>query len=145
MKAVALLSGGLDSTLALRVMVEQGIEMEVLNFSTIFCTCNKKGGCSNFAQKITQELAVPMKIFSLTEEYLEVIKHPRYGYGKNLNPCMDCRIFIFKKAKEYMEQTGAAFVVTGEVLGQRPMSQHRQAMKIIENEIGLSGLILRPL
>lgn len=145
MKALALLSGGLDSTLALRVMLEQGIEIEVLNFSTIFCTCNKKGGCSNFAQKITQELGVPMRIFSLSEEYLEVVKHPRYGYGKNLNPCMDCRIFFFKNAKEYMEKAGAAFIITGEVLGQRPMSQHRQALKIIERESGLAGLVLRPL
>jgi tRNA U34 2-thiouridine synthase MnmA/TrmU len=145
LKAIALLSGGLDSSLALRVMLEQGIEIEVLNFSTIFCTCNKKGGCSHFAQKITQELGVPMKIFSLSEEYLEVVKHPRYGYGKNLNPCLDCRIFLFKKAKEYMEKAGAAFIITGEVLGQRPMSQHRQALKIIERDSGLEGLIMRPL
>lgn len=145
MKAIVLLSGGLDSTLALRVMLEQGIEIEVLNFSTIFCTCNKKGGCSNFAHKITRELGVPMKVFSLSEEYLEVVKHPQYGYGKNLNPCMDCRIFLFKKAKEYMGKVGASFIITGEVLGQRPMSQHRQALKIIEQESGLNGLILRPL
>lgn len=145
MKAIALLSGGLDSTLALKVILEQGIEVEVLNFSTIFCTCNKKGGCSNFAQKISREWGVPMKVFSLSEEYLEVVKHPRHGYGKNLNPCMDCRIFLFKKAKEYMEETGASFIVTGEVLGQRPMSQHRHAMNIIERESGLMGLILRPL
>ena len=74
-----------------------------------------------------------------------MIKHPKHGYGSNMNPCIDCRIFMFKKAKAYMEEIGARFIFTGEVLGQRPMSQHKRAMNLIEKESGLQGLILRPL
>jgi tRNA-uridine 2-sulfurtransferase len=78
-------------------------------------------------------------------EYLRVIRNPRYGYGKNLNPCVDCIIFMLKKAKKYAKQIGAKFLFTGEVLGQRPMSQHRGALNLIEREAGLEGKILRPL
>ncbi len=86
-----------------------------------------------------------MKVFNVSEEYLDVVRHPKHGYGSNMNPCIDCRIFILKKAKTYMEESGASFIVTGEVLGQRPMSQRRDAMRLIEKEAGLVGLILRPL
>ena len=92
-----------------------------------------------------ETLGIPLKIINVSEEYLDVVKHPKHGYGSNMNPCIDCRIFILKKAKTYMEECGAAFIVTGEVLGQRPMSQRRDAMRLIEKEAGLAGLILRPL
>ena len=81
----------------------------------------------------------------MTKEYIDIVKAPKHGYGRNLNPCLDCRIFIFKKAGEYMRQSGASFIVTGEVLGERPMSQRMDAMRIIEKESGLTGLIVRPL
>jgi tRNA U34 2-thiouridine synthase MnmA/TrmU len=84
-------------------------------------------------------------VFNVSEEYLDVVKHPKHGYGSNMNPCIDCRIFMMKKAKAYMEEAGASFIVTGEVLGERPMSQRRDAMRLIEKEAGLDGLVLRPL
>jgi tRNA-uridine 2-sulfurtransferase len=143
-KAIALLSGGLDSILAIRLVLEQGIELEAINFLTVFCTCTHKG-CQHAATQAAKTLDIPLKIFNITEEYLEIIKNPKHGYGSNMNPCIDCRIFIFKKAKEYMKQTGASFIITGEVLGERPMSQRRDAIYLIEKEAGLKGLILRPL
>jgi tRNA U34 2-thiouridine synthase MnmA/TrmU len=144
-KAIALLSGGLDSTLAARVILEQGLELEALNFMTVFCTCTNRGATCLASQKAVETLGIPLKVFNVSEEYLEVVKHPRHGYGSNMNPCIDCRIFMLKKAKARMEESGSAFIVTGEVLGQRPMSQRRDAMRLIEREAGLEGLILRPL
>jgi tRNA U34 2-thiouridine synthase MnmA/TrmU len=143
-KGLILLSGGLDSTLAAKVLLEQGIELEAINFLTCFCTCTKKG-CRNEAMKVSEGLGIKLKVLNVTKEYLEVIKSPRYGYGSNLNPCIDCRIFMFKKARGHMEAIGASFVVTGEVLGERPMSQRRAAIELIEKRAGLRGLIVRPL
>ena len=143
-RAIVLLSGGLDSILATKLMLEQGVEIEAINFLTIFCTCTHKG-CQHAATQAAKTLNVPLKVFNITEEYIEVIKNPKHGYGSNMNPCIDCRIFIFKKAKEYMARTGASFLVTGEVLGERPMSQRRDAILLIEKEAGLKRLILRPL
>ena len=143
-KAVALFSGGLDSILAIRLMLEQGVEVHALNFLTVFCTCTKKG-CMHQATKAAKELGVPLKVMNITLEYMEVVKNPKHGRGRAMNPCIDCRIFTFQKAKTFMEEIGASFIVTGEVLGQRPMSQRRQAMEIIERESGLAGLIVRPL
>ena len=118
-KAVALLSGGLDSILAVRLMLEQGIEIEAINFLTLFCTCTRKG-CKHAATEAAETLKVNLKVFNISEEYLEIVKNPKHGYGSNMNPCIDCRILIFKKAKDYMKETGASFIVTGEVLGERP-------------------------
>jgi tRNA-specific 2-thiouridylase len=145
MKAIALLSGGLDSTLAAKVVMEQGVELEALNFLTVFCTCTNRGETCLASQKAVDSLGIPLRVFNVSEEYLDVVKHPKHGYGSNMNPCIDCRIFMLKKAKAYMEETGASFIVTGEVLGQRPMSQRRDAMRLIEKEAGLEGYIVRPL
>ena len=145
MKAIALLSGGLDSTIAARVLLDQGIELEALNFLTVFCNCTTRGETCLASQKAVQTLGISLKVFNVSDEYLGVVKHPKHGYGSNMNPCIDCRIFMMKKAKQYMGETGASFVVTGEVLGQRPMSQRKDAMRLIEKETGLGGLILRPL
>jgi len=144
-KAIALLSGGLDSTLAARAVLDQGIELQAVNFLTEFCTCTpKKMSCLTSKQAVKQ-LDIKLKRFNVSEEYLEIVKSPLHGYGKNLNPCIDCRIFMFRKARDYMREIGASFVVTGEVLGERPMSQRRDALMLIERESGLEGLILRPL
>jgi len=143
-KAIGLLSGGLDSTLAVKLMIEQGVEVTAVNFVSPFCTCTRKG-CKHEAGKVAKQFGVPVKIIAVGEDYIEMIKHPKHGYGSNMNPCIDCRIFMFKKAKTYMEEIGARFIFTGEVLGQRPMSQHRRAMNLIEKESGLQRLILRPL
>jgi tRNA-specific 2-thiouridylase len=142
MKALGLLSGGLDSTLAVKLILERGIDVEALNFMTPFCLC-RKGGCG--AAEAAKTFNVPLKIVNAGTDYLRVIRRPKYGYGKNMNPCVDCRIFMFKKAKKYAKSIGAEFIFTGEVLGQRPMSQHRGAMDLIEREAGLKGKIVRPL
>ena len=144
-KAIGLLSGGLDSIVAAKLILEQGIEVEALNFTTAFCTCTSKGSSCLASQKAADQIGVPLKVFDISEEILDVVKHPKFGYGSGMNPCLDCRIFVFKKAKEYMRESGADFIFTGEVLGQRPMSQRREAMNIIERESGLKGYLLRPL
>ena len=145
MKAIALLSGGLDSTLAAKIVLDLGIELEALNFLTVFCTCTNKGETCLASQKAVSALGIPLKVLNVSEAYLPVVKNPKHGYGSNMNPCIDCRIFMLKKAKAYMEEIGASFIVTGEVLGERPMSQRRDSMRLIEKEAGLDGLILRPL
>ena len=145
-KAVALLSGGLDSTLAVKVILEQGIDVIALNFTSAFCTCSCRGSvCSNEAARVANEFGVPIKVLQKGLDYIEVVRNPKYGYGQGMNPCVDCRIYMHKLAKKYMEEIGASFIITGEVLGQRPMSQRRDAFKNIERESGLEGLIVRPL
>ena len=144
-KAIALLSGGLDSILATKLVMQQGVTVEALNFVTVFCTCTKKDSSCLASQSAARQLGMPLKVINVSKEYLEVVKSPKHGYGSNMNPCIDCRIFMFKKAKEYMQETGASFIVTGEVVGQRPMSQKRHTLRHIEKETGLDGLILRPL
>jgi tRNA U34 2-thiouridine synthase MnmA/TrmU len=142
-KAIALLSGGLDSTLAVKLILEQGIEVEALNFVTPFCQCNRKGRCE--AVHAAEQFDIPCKTVAVTDEFFDVIRQPKHGYGSGMNPCLDCRILMFAKARQRMEETGADFVFTGEVLGERPMSQRRDAMRIIEHESGLDGRLLRPL
>ncbi len=141
-KALALLSGGLDSILSVRLIQEQGIDVEAVNFTSPFCLCGKSGCGALWAAK---QLKIPLKIVNVGEDYLKMLRNPKHGYGKNLNPCIDCRIFMLKKAKKYAEKLGAAFILTGEVLNERPMSQHQKALNIIEEEAGLQGKILRPL
>ena len=144
-KAIALLSGGLDSILATRLMLDQKISVEAINFLTVFCNCTSHGKTCLASKSAADQLGVPLKVFEVTKEYIEIVKNPKHGYGSNMNPCLDCRIFMFKKAGEYMKKSGASFIFTGEVLGQRPMSQRRDAMKLIDKESGLEGFVLRPL
>ena len=141
-KALALLSGGLDSTLATELILKQGIDVVAMNFTSPFCLC-KKGGCG--ATEAAKQLGVPLNVVNVGDEYLKMVRKPKHGYGRNMNPCIDCRILIVKKAKKYAKEIGASFIFTGEVLDERPMSQHFKAMKIIEEEAGLKGRILRPL
>ncbi|OIO80158.1 MAG: hypothetical protein AUJ89_03655 [Candidatus Omnitrophica bacterium CG1_02_43_210] len=144
-KAIAMLSGGLDSILAARLIKEQGIELEGLNFNTVFCTCTPKDSSCMASVSAAKQLGIPLKVINMSREYLGIVKNPKHGYGSNMNPCIDCRIFTFKLAAEYMKVTGAQFIVTGEVAGQRPMSQKKHTLRHIEKETGLEGLILRPL
>ncbi|NQT22755.1 MAG: hypothetical protein HQ579_04860 [Candidatus Omnitrophica bacterium] len=144
-KAIALLSGGLDSILATKLMLEQGIDVEAVNFVTVFCNCTSKGKSCLASKSAADKLGIKLKVFEVSKQYFEIIKKPKHGYGRNLNPCLDCRIFMFKKAAEYMKESGASFIVTGEVLGSRPMSQRRDAMRIIERDSDLKGMIVRPL
>jgi len=143
-KAVALFSGGLDSTLAIKVVLDQGIEVVALNFMSPFCRC-QRGGCSQGLKERANNLGVEFKSIYLGDEYLQIVRKPEHGYGKNLNPCIDCRIIKFRKAKLVMKEIKASFLISGEVLGQRPMSQHRQALGLIEKEAEVEDLVLRPL
>ncbi len=95
-KAIALLSGGLDSILATRLILDQGIEVEAVNFVTVFCTCTERGKTCLASQSAADKLGIGLKVFEVSKEYFEVVKHPKYGYGSNMNPCIDCRIFMFK-------------------------------------------------
>ncbi|MDD3906019.1 MAG: 7-cyano-7-deazaguanine synthase [Candidatus Omnitrophica bacterium] len=143
-KAIMMFSGGLDSILAVRLMQEQGVEIQAINFSIDFCACIMQDG-ENVATKAARALDVPIKVVDITAEYLSVLKNPEHGYGKNVNPCIDCKIFMLKKAKAMMDEFGASFIVTGEVLGERSMSQRLDALNIIAREAGLKGFLLRPL
>ncbi|MEM2918686.1 MAG: hypothetical protein QXY62_04225 [Candidatus Altiarchaeota archaeon] len=141
-KALALLSGGLDSSLAVKLILDQGIDVVALNFTSPFCLCGSHG-CN--AITTAKKFGIPIKVVSKGEDYLRLIRKPKYGYGRHMNPCIDCRIYIFKKAKKIAREIKADFIFTGEVLGERPMSQHMRAFKIIEKESKLEGKILRPL
>jgi tRNA U34 2-thiouridine synthase MnmA/TrmU len=142
-KAIGLLSGGLDSSLATKIILDMGFEVIALNFKTPFCCCDTREKC--WSESVAQKFNIPLKRIYGGQDYLEVVKNPKHGYGKNLNPCLDCRILLFKKAKELMEEVDADFIFTGEVLGERPMSQRLSAMKLIEKESDLKGKVLRPL
>jgi tRNA U34 2-thiouridine synthase MnmA/TrmU len=145
-RAVGLLSGGLDSTLAAKLLIDQSIEVHAVNFVSPFCTCTpKSAGCASVLTAIKQLGNIPLKRIALSDEYLEIVRHPKHGHGRGMNPCIDCRIMKIRKAAEYMREIGGSFLFTGEVLGQRPMSQRRQAMRTIDKESGIDGLILRPL
>ena len=145
-KAIGLLSGGLDSTLAVKIVLDMGIEVLSLNFLSPFCTCtSKNAGCKSEALKVSKQFGIKSKTLFLGEKYLEMVKTPKHGYGSNMNPCIDCRIMMFKDAKQVMIDEDASFIFTGEVLDQRPMSQRRDTMNVIERESGLKGLIVRPL
>ncbi|MBW2028158.1 MAG: 7-cyano-7-deazaguanine synthase [Deltaproteobacteria bacterium] len=144
-KAVGLLSGGLDSTLAAKILMDQGIEVYAINFTSPFCTCTpKSAGCAAVITAVRELGGIPLRRIALRDEYLEIVRNPRFGYGSGMNPCIDCRIEKIRRAGDYMREIGASFLFTGEVLGQRPMSQHRKALRIIDENSGLKGHILRP-
>ncbi len=154
-RAIGMISGGLDSTLAVALLKRQGVEVKAVNFYTGLCiteTQRRKGGRPdgtvprNEALRAAADLEVEIEYVDVSDSgYLDVIVSPRYGYGKNANPCVDCRIFMMARAREIMEREGADFVFTGEVLGQRPKSQRRDTLRVIERESGLEGRLLRPL
>jgi tRNA-uridine 2-sulfurtransferase len=143
-KAISLLSGGLDSVLATRVIMEQGIDVTALHFTSPFSSRQEKERGLQ-AVRAVSELGVGLILKHKGLEFIDVVRSPKYGYGKNINPCIDCRIFMLQKTKEIMDEEKASFVITGEVLGQRPMSQRRDTIQIIEKASGLEGLIVRPL
>jgi tRNA-specific 2-thiouridylase len=152
-RAIGMLSGGLDSRLAVRLVQRQGVQVIAVHFYTGFCIANRnrrigrlnKASARHEGLEAGGDLEVPVEIIDISREYMSVVLNPRYGYGSGMNPCVDCRIFMLRRAKEYMDQVNAQFVFTGEVLGQRPKSQHRKQLRIIERESGLEGLLLRPL
>jgi hypothetical protein len=129
----------------MKLVLDQGVELHALNHTTVFCTCTRKSSCKHEATRAAEEFGVPITVKNVTEEFLRVIENPRHGYGSNVNPCIDCRILLMRSARELMEEIGARFAVTGEVLGERPMSQRRDTMRLIEREAGLENLVVRPL
>jgi tRNA-specific 2-thiouridylase len=153
-KAVALISGGLDSLLAAKVIQEQGIHVEGINFFTGFCVeghthaIRKKDRAKpkrNNALWVAEQLGIKLHIVDIVEEYKEIVFNPRHGYGANLNPCLDCKIFMVKKAQQWIEENGFDFIITGEVIGQRPMSQRKDTMPVVARDSGAEDRLLRPL
>ncbi len=144
-KAIVLLSGGLDSILATKLMLEQGIEVLAVNFSAKLCMCGCKKTGESAAEAAARMLEVPLKTIDITDDFLEIVKAPVHGYGANINPCIDCKIYMLKHARDMMAREGASFLVTGEVLGERPMSQRKDALNLIEKRAGVKGILLRPL
>ena len=144
-KVVALLSGGLDSQLAVRMMQEQDFDVSAVAIKTPFCDFDCGRGCGFEIREKADDLNVNLKTVYLGDEYIEMLKNPKYGMGAGFNPCIDCRAMMFEAAKKHMDEIGAEFIISGEVLGQRPMSQHAPALRTIEKESGLIGKIVRPL
>jgi tRNA U34 2-thiouridine synthase MnmA/TrmU len=145
-KAIALFSGGLDSTLAILTVLRQGIDVTAITFLTHFgCGITNKSSCSKDSFPAAEKFGFEVKLCHLGDKFIGIVKNPKYGHGRNMNPCIDCRILMLKEAKELMNMTGTDFIITGEVIGQRPMSQMRRTLALIDKEAGLSGIILRPL
>ena len=144
-KVVALLSGGLDSQLAVKMMQKQGFEISAVAIKTPFCDFDCGRGCGFEIRERADDLNVNLKTVYLGDEYIEMLKHPKHGIGAGFNPCIDCRAMMFDAAKKHMREIGAEFIISGEVLGQRPMSQHAPALRTIEKESDLIGKIVRPL
>ena len=138
MKAICVFSGGLDSMLAAELIRAQGIDVLALFFETPFFTSHR-------ARASALSMNLPFKVVDITERHLEVVKHPKHGYGGNMNPCIDCHALMFRIAGEMLESEGASFIFSGEVMGQRPMSQNKKALRLVAAESGLQGLLLRPL
>jgi tRNA-specific 2-thiouridylase len=143
--ALALYSGGLDSTLACRVVAEQGINVVAVKFVTPFFGYELLLKKDDYIRKTKEKFGIDVILKDVTLPYLELLKKPAHGFGKYFNPCMDCKIFLLSEAKEMMPEIGASFLVTGEVIGQRPMSQRRDALRVIERDSGCEGILVRPL
>jgi tRNA-specific 2-thiouridylase len=154
-KGIGMISGGLDSLLAVAVLAKQGIDILGVHFLNGFAPENLRRRVNSLAsmddisgkrsRTLSDLMGIPIRAIDVSEDFLSVMKDPPHGFGKNVNPCIDCRIFLLRKAAEIMRSEGFDFIFTGEVLGQRPMSQHMIAMRSVEKESGLAGRLLRPL
>jgi tRNA U34 2-thiouridine synthase MnmA/TrmU len=153
-KAVALISGGLDSMLAAKTIMEQGVHVEGINFFTGFCVeghthairaQDKAKPKRNNSLWVAEQLGIKLHIVDVIEDYKKVLINPKHGYGANMNPCLDCKIFMVNKAKQWLVENDFDFIITGEVIGQRPMSQRKATMPIISQQSGADDLLLRPL
>lgn len=153
-KAIALISGGLDSLLAARLIQQQGIHVEGINFYTGFCVEGHTNAIRNRDRSrvkrnnalwVAEQLGIKLHIIDIVDEYKDVVINPKHGYGANLNPCLDCKIFMVHKAYEWIREHGFDFIITGEVVGQRPKSQRKRVMPVIAHESGAEDLLLRPL
>lgn len=143
-KAVALISGGLDSLLAAKVVQEQGIEVLGIAFVMSAASTNVEGTAA-FIKESSEEAGIPVRVIDISDEFLKVLASPKHGYGSNVNPCIDCKIYMMQVARKIMEEEGASFMITGEVLGERPMSQNRRSLDVIQKQSEVDDLLLRPL
>ena len=153
-KALSLISGGLDSLLATKVVLDQGVHVEGVNYFTGFCV---EGHTHAIRQKdrgrpkrnnalwVAEQLGIKLHLIDVVDEYKDVVFNPRYGYGANLNPCLDCKIFMVNKAREWIDANGFDFLITGEVVGQRPKSQRKDSMRLVLRDSGIDDRLLRPL
>jgi tRNA U34 2-thiouridine synthase MnmA/TrmU len=144
-KAICLFSGGLDSILAVKILEAQGIEITAIKFVSPFFGSGNLNDATPLIEAARAKLGIHLEVVDITGDYSPMLKAPAHGYGKNFNPCIDCKILMVRKAGEFMKRIGAHFIATGEVIGQRPMSQRRDTMRIVERDSGMEGLLLRPL
>ena len=144
-KALALFSGGLDSMLACKVIQEQGVEVQALKFVSPFFDYGLLSKQEEYQQAIVDKYGINVDLIDVTPEYLQMLANPPHGYGKNFNPCIDCKILFISKAKSLMAHYGASFLITGEVVGQRPMSQRKDTLRVIERDSSTDNILLRPL
>ncbi len=144
--AIALFSGGLDSSLAILLILKQNIEVTALTFLTHFgCDIVDKSSCSADPYPVSEKFGFNVRLVHLGQKFVDMVINPEYGYGKNMNPCIDCRILMLREAKQYMDLVGADFIITGEVIGQRPKSQYRNSLNTVIRESNLKGYLVRPL
>lgn len=137
-RALAMISGGLDSILAAKLIKEQGIEVIGICFKSYFF--NEKN-----AERMVKQIDVPLKVVDFSKEHFEMVKNPKHGYGKNMNPCIDCHAMMMRYCSKLLKEYDADFIVTGEVIGQRPMSQNKSSLNLVKKESGIGEKILRPL
>lgn len=144
-RAISLFSGGLDSILATRLVMNQGVEVTAVQFVTPFFNYDILQDVQAYQQKTYEKYGIQVRVEDISPGYMNLLRKPAYGFGKNFNPCVDCKIFMLQRAKTLMAELGASFLVTGEVLGQRPMSQRRDTLNVIERDSDSKAMLLRPL
>ncbi|MEW6001462.1 MAG: hypothetical protein AB1638_02275 [Nitrospirota bacterium] len=143
-KAIALFSGGLDSTLAVLTILKQGIEVKAITFLTPF-GCSEPETLHARHKFLGESFGFEVRFYNIKDRFMDIVKNPGFGYGKNMNPCIDCKILMLREAGVLMDEIGADFIITGEVLGQRPMSQRKDVLQLIDREAEVVDYVLRPL
>jgi hypothetical protein len=143
--ALALFSGGLDSILACRVIASQGITVQAIKFVTPFFDYHLLKSKDHYKKKIMSKYGINVMVKDITDQYIELLNNPPHGFGKNFNPCLDCKILMVSEAIKMMDEFGASFIISGEVIGQRPMSQRKDTLRVIERDSHGNGILLRPL
>ncbi len=143
--AVALFSRGLDSILAIKIIQQQGLAVQGVHFTTPFYNHDSRNRENDFIRQTWKDYGIPLCVVDLSDPFLAMLGRPIHGYGKNFNPCLDCKLLMMRRARELADRWGASFLLTGEVIGQRPFSQRRDTMRIIERDAGVTGILLRPL
>ncbi len=144
-RAIALFSGGLDSILSCRLMADQGVDVRAVTFVSPFFGYELLARQAGHCHKIKEKYGINLTLVDISDAYMAMLRNPAHGYGKHFNPCLDCKIFMMTKAREMMAELKASFIISGEVVGQRPMSQRRDALRVVERESGCEGILLRPL